>query len=98
MLIGDFFHGQGFDNYLKPPTAHTHKKKLDVTEADRLFSSSSATYQQVSETQIQDALDRLQTAVKSFYLLSSRCPYFSPTLHLITFSLLASTNSVEFSC
>ncbi|OXG76790.1 hypothetical protein C345_06652 [Cryptococcus neoformans A2-102-5] len=37
---------KGFDNYLKPPTAHMHKRKLEVTEADRLFSSSSATYQQ----------------------------------------------------
>ncbi|ODO05075.1 hypothetical protein L198_01762 [Cryptococcus wingfieldii CBS 7118] len=39
---------KGFDNYLKPNTAHTHKKKLEVTEADRLFSNSSATFQQVT--------------------------------------------------
>ncbi|WVQ73347.1 hypothetical protein IAR50_002915 [Cryptococcus sp. DSM 104548] len=37
---------KGFDNYLKPNTAHTHRKKLEVTESDRLFSNSSATFQQ----------------------------------------------------
>lgn len=39
---------QGFDNYLKPPT--NTKKKLDVSENDRLFSTSSGTYQQVRKT------------------------------------------------
>jgi hypothetical protein len=37
---------EGFDNYLKPPA--NVKKKLEVTEGDRLFSNSSGTYEQVS--------------------------------------------------
>ncbi|CAK9780467.1 NuA4-domain-containing protein [Cutaneotrichosporon oleaginosum] len=36
---------KGFDNYLKPPAAGT-KKKMDASEADRLFSTSSVTFQQ----------------------------------------------------
>ncbi|WVN89874.1 uncharacterized protein L203_105104 [Cryptococcus depauperatus CBS 7841] len=40
---------KGFDNYLKPPTTHIHKKKLEATEADRLFSNSSGTYQQMAD-------------------------------------------------
>ncbi|WOO76785.1 Chromatin modification-related protein MEAF6 [Vanrija pseudolonga] len=35
---------KGFDNYLKPP-AQGNKKKPEPTDADRLFSSSSVTYQ-----------------------------------------------------
>jgi len=43
---------QGFDGYLKPPTTGgAHKKKYEATEADRLFSSSSLTYQRVSSPQ-----------------------------------------------
>jgi hypothetical protein len=43
---------QGFDGYLKPPTTGgAHKKKYEATEADRLFSSSSLTYQRVSPPQ-----------------------------------------------
>lgn len=38
---------KGFDNYLKPP-ANSNKKKNEATEADRLFSASSVTFQQVS--------------------------------------------------
>ena len=38
---------QGFDNYLKPPTATNTKKKQEPIEADRLFSTSSGTYAQV---------------------------------------------------
>ncbi|WWC62846.1 uncharacterized protein I303_105444 [Kwoniella dejecticola CBS 10117] len=39
---------KGFDNYLKPPpTTNVNKKKIEVTEGDRLFSTSSGTYQQV---------------------------------------------------
>ncbi|OCF45915.1 hypothetical protein I317_00001 [Kwoniella heveanensis CBS 569] len=38
---------KGFDNYLKPPTGNVNKKKFETTEADRLFSTSSGTYQQV---------------------------------------------------
>ena len=45
---GFYAESQGFDNYLKPPTANVNKKKVEATEADRLFSNSSATYQQVS--------------------------------------------------
>ncbi|ORY22022.1 histone acetyltransferase subunit NuA4-domain-containing protein [Naematelia encephala] len=37
---------KGFDNYLKPPTSNVNKKKMEVTEADRLFSTSSGTYLQ----------------------------------------------------
>ncbi|KAL7420735.1 hypothetical protein Q5752_004686 [Cryptotrichosporon argae] len=37
---------KGFDNYLKPPGTTTSKKKAELTEDDRLFSMSSATYQQ----------------------------------------------------
>ncbi|OCF37272.1 hypothetical protein I316_01181 [Kwoniella heveanensis BCC8398] len=37
---------KGFDNYLKPPTGNVNKKKFETTEADRLFSTSSGTYQQ----------------------------------------------------
>ncbi|WWC71007.1 uncharacterized protein I206_104960 [Kwoniella pini CBS 10737] len=37
---------KGFDNYLKPPTTNLNKKKIEVTEGDRLFSTSSGTYQQ----------------------------------------------------
>ncbi|WVW84948.1 hypothetical protein I302_106984 [Kwoniella bestiolae CBS 10118] len=37
---------KGFDNYLKPPPSNVNKKKIEVTEADRLFSTSSGTYQQ----------------------------------------------------
>ncbi|GFZ50639.1 hypothetical protein JCM24511_08397 [Saitozyma sp. JCM 24511] len=40
---------KGFDNYLKPPTSNVNKKKLEVTEGDRLFSTSSGTYQQSLE-------------------------------------------------
>ncbi|EJT48932.1 hypothetical protein A1Q1_02027 [Trichosporon asahii var. asahii CBS 2479] len=36
---------KGFDNYLKPP-ANSNKKKNEATEADRLFSASSVTFQQ----------------------------------------------------
>lgn len=36
---------KGFDNYLKPPAAT--KKKNEATDADRLFSGSSVTFQQV---------------------------------------------------
>lgn len=46
---------QGFDNYLKPPTSGINKKKLDVTEQDRLFSTSSGTYQQVRRRSKVDA-------------------------------------------
>ena len=38
---------KGFDNYLKPPTSGINKKKMEVTDQDRLFSTSSGTYQQV---------------------------------------------------
>ncbi|WWD18704.1 hypothetical protein CI109_103158 [Kwoniella shandongensis] len=37
---------KGFDNYLKPPPTNVNKKRLEVTETDRLFSTSSGTYQQ----------------------------------------------------
>ncbi|KAK4688384.1 chromatin modification-related protein EAF6, partial [Tremellales sp. Uapishka_1] len=37
---------KGFDNYLKPPASNVNKKKLEVSESDRLFSTSSGTYQQ----------------------------------------------------
>jgi hypothetical protein len=46
-LIRPALTSQGFDNYLKPPTSNVNKKKLEVTEGDRLFSTSSGTYQQV---------------------------------------------------
>ncbi|GMK53794.1 hypothetical protein CspeluHIS016_0103800 [Cutaneotrichosporon spelunceum] len=36
---------KGFDNYLKPPANGT-KKKADTSEVDRLFSTSSVTFQQ----------------------------------------------------
>jgi multidrug resistance efflux pump len=36
---------KGFDNYLKPPASGT-KKKMDASEVDRLFSTSSVTFQQ----------------------------------------------------
>ncbi|KAL7417730.1 histone acetyltransferase subunit NuA4-domain-containing protein [Mrakia frigida] len=36
---------KGFDGYLKaPPTGGAHKKRYEVTDADRLFSGSSLTY------------------------------------------------------
>lgn len=38
--------GKGFDNYLKPPAA-INKKKLEVTNEDRLFSTSSGSFVQV---------------------------------------------------
>jgi hypothetical protein len=38
---------KGFDNYLKPPGSNINKKKLEVTDQDRLFSSSSGTLNQV---------------------------------------------------
>jgi hypothetical protein len=39
---------QGFDGYLKAPaTGGAHKKKYEVTDQDRLFSSSSLTYGKV---------------------------------------------------
>lgn len=37
---------KGFDNYLKPPAA-INKKKLEVTNEDRLFSTSSGSFAQV---------------------------------------------------
>ncbi|KAK1925817.1 histone acetyltransferase subunit NuA4-domain-containing protein [Papiliotrema laurentii] len=37
---------KGFDNYLKPPGSNINKKKLEVTDQDRLFSSSSGTLNQ----------------------------------------------------
>ncbi|WVQ96339.1 hypothetical protein IAU59_003443 [Kwoniella sp. CBS 9459] len=37
---------KGFDNYLKPPTGNVKQKKFETTESDRLFSTSSGTYQQ----------------------------------------------------
>lgn len=38
---------QGFENYLKHPNA-ANRKKYEVTDSDRLFSNSSATYGKVS--------------------------------------------------
>ncbi|CED84641.1 Uncharacterized conserved protein [Phaffia rhodozyma] len=36
---------KGFNDYLKPPTAGgAHKKKYEVTDADRLFSGSSVSF------------------------------------------------------
>ncbi|WVR06555.1 hypothetical protein IAU60_003586 [Kwoniella sp. DSM 27419] len=47
----------GFDNYLKPPPTNVNKKKLEVTESDRLFSTSSGTYQQsIAAKQQQEAV------------------------------------------
>jgi hypothetical protein len=53
---------QGFDNYLKPPNTNVSKKKQDVTENDRLFSTSSATYLAVSR---RTALQALSSADQS---------------------------------
>ncbi|WVQ84989.1 hypothetical protein IAT38_007153 [Cryptococcus sp. DSM 104549] len=57
---------KGFDSYLKPPTAHAHKKKLEVTETDRLFSSSSGTYQQsiASKRQYEEQVEAYGAASK----------------------------------
>lgn len=41
---------QGFDNYLKPPGLQKVKKG-ETADADRLFSTSSVTFQQVSYLQ-----------------------------------------------
>ncbi|ORX37174.1 histone acetyltransferase subunit NuA4-domain-containing protein [Kockovaella imperatae] len=53
---------KGFDNYLKPPTATVSKKKQDITEGDRLFSTSSVSYMQSLEARKQFEYETLTLA------------------------------------
>lgn len=57
---------QGFDNYLKPPNSSLNKKKQEVTENDRLFSTSSATYQTVSHAPSPSSLTSVSVNTLSF--------------------------------
>ncbi|RXK40068.1 hypothetical protein M231_02708 [Tremella mesenterica] len=72
---------RGFDNVLKQPTAALNKKKVDqVTEADRLFSNSSSTFQQ-SIAAKQQLESNLAAQHSLFPRKGGHTPLLRPNLH-----------------